>query len=76
MLNVLPKICVVFYQNFKNIFSDKCRDPCEDVSCPDPQSKCKVTDHEAQCLSPEQGKGIKKISLVLMFKYATKQCVS
>ena len=38
---------------FKNIFSDKCRDPCEDVSCPDPHSECKVTDHEARCRCKE-----------------------
>ena len=42
-------------KSFKIFFSDKCRDPCEDVSCPDPHSECKVTDHEARCLSTEQG---------------------
>ena len=49
---------LVEYINIKPLeifFSDKCLDPCEDVSCPAPHSECKVTDHEAQCLSTEQG---------------------
>ena len=33
----------------KVYFSEKCRDPCQDESCPDPHSSCVVTDHEVQC---------------------------
>ena len=38
---------------FYVFFSDKCHDPCEEVSCPDPHSECKVTDHEARCRCKE-----------------------
>ena len=46
--SLLSKNCG--YVGLQKMFcSEKCRDPCQDEPCPDPQSSCEVTDHEVQC---------------------------
>ena len=44
---------LVRFRTQKYFYRDKCRDPCEDVSCPDPHSSCEVTDHKARCWCKE-----------------------